>query len=62
MAEQKDAIAEPVGDRSIEFIKFAGKEMIDAFDDHQLIFAGKRRDERFDFCYGAVLVVAPMHK
>ena len=43
-------------------VEFAGKEMIDAFDDNETIIAGKRGDEPFDFFDGAVLVVASLHK
>ena len=62
MAKLKDAVGKPVGDRSMELIKFAGKEMIDPFDDHETILTGERGDERFDFFDGAVLVVACMHE
>ncbi len=62
MAKLKDAVGKPVGDRSMELIKFAGKEMIHAFNDDQAIFAGERGDERFHFVDSAVLVVARMHK
>ena len=62
MAKLKDAVGKPVGDRSMELIKFAGKEMIDTFDDNQVIFAGEGGDERFHFVDSAVLVVARMHK
>ena len=62
MAKPKNTGGEPLGDRAIKFMKLAGKEMIDTLDDHQLILAGKCGNERFHFCDGAVLVVAPVHK
>ena len=45
-----------------ELIEFAGKEMIGAFDDNEMIIAGERRDECFDFFDSPVLVVTAMHK
>lgn len=62
MAKLKDAVGKPVSDRSMEFIKFAAKEMIDAFDHDQAILSGKGGDERLHFVDSAVLVVAPLHK
>jgi len=62
MAKLKNAVSKPVGDCSMKFVKSAGKEMVDAFDNHYVIFAGKRGNERFHFCDGAKLVVAPVHK
>ncbi len=43
-------------------VEFAGKEMIGAVDDNEMIVAGKRGDERFDFFDGAMLVVTSMHE
>jgi hypothetical protein len=55
-------IVQPGVDGAIELIEFSCEEMIDAFDDNEMIVAGERGDERFDFFDGAVFVVAPMHK
>ncbi len=46
----------------MEFMKFAGKEMIDALDDNETVVAGESWNQRFDCFDGAVLVVASMHK
>ena len=62
MTKLKDAVGKPVGDRGMELIKFAGKEMIDTFDNDQAIFAGEGGNERFHFVDSAVFVVARMHK
>ncbi len=62
MAKPKNTVVEPVGDRAIEFMKFAGKEMVDAFDNNQVILAGEGGDERFNLFDGAVLVVAPVNQ
>ncbi len=62
MTEAKNLAGQPGVDGATELVEFAGKEMIDAFDDNELIVAGQREDKRFDFFDGAVFVVASMHK
>ena len=62
MTEAENLVGEPGGDCAIQLVEFAGKEMIDSFDEDEPIVAGERGDERFDFFDGAVLVVASMHE
>jgi len=62
MTETKNLLGQPGVDCATQLIEFTGKEMSDAFDDHEMIVAGQREDERSDLFDGAVLVVAPMHE
>jgi hypothetical protein len=62
MAEAQNLAGQPGVDSATKLVEFAGQEMIDSFDDDEMIVAGERGDERFDFFDGAVLVVASMHK
>ena len=62
MTEAENLVGQPGVNGATQLVEFAGEEMIDAFDDHEMIVTGKRGDERFDFFDGAVLVVASMHE
>ena len=62
MAKLKDAVSEPVGNGSLEFVEFAGEEVIGTLHDNQMIFAGNGWDERFHFFDCAELVVAAVDK
>jgi len=62
MTEAENRGAKPVVDGGIELWKFAGKEVIRAFDDSELILAGKRCNECFDVSERAVFVVTSMHE
>ena len=62
MTKAKYFVGEPRIDCATQLVQFAGKEMIDAFDDDEMTAAGERGDERSDFFDGAVFVVASMHK
>src|ERR1700740_571406 len=62
MAEPKDIVGEPVGDRGIELFEFAGEKVIDAFHHNQMSFTVERSDQRFNFVDGAEFVVSTMHK
>ena len=62
MTETENVVRQPGVDGPAQLVEFAGKEMIDAFDDNELIVAGQREDKRFDFFDGAVFVVTSMHK
>jgi len=62
MAEAEYFVGEPSVDRAAQLIEFASKEMIDAFDDREMIASRERGDKRFDFFEGAVFVLAPVDK
>ena len=62
MTETENVVRQPGVDGPAQLVEFAGKEMIDAFDDHEPISAGKRGNERFDFFDSPVFVVASMHE
>jgi len=62
MTEAQNLAGQPGVDGATQSVELAGKEMIDSFDDDEMIFAGERGDERFDFFDGAVLVVASVHE
>ena len=62
MTEAENLVGQPSVDCATHLVEFAGKEMINTFDDHEMIVAGECGDERFDCFDGAVLVVASMHE
>jgi hypothetical protein len=62
MTKSENVFRQPCFDRSAQLVEFAGKEMIDAFDDHEPIFAGECGNERFDSFDSPVFVVASMHE
>jgi hypothetical protein len=62
VAEVENLVSKPGVDRGAQLIKFARKEMIDTFDDNEMVAPRERGDERFDFFNGAVFVVASVHK
>jgi hypothetical protein len=62
MTEAQNPTGEPGVDGATYLVEFAGKDMIDSFDDDEMIVAGERGDECFDFFDGAVLVVASVHE
>jgi hypothetical protein len=62
MTEAQNLAGHPGVDGATHLVEFTGKEMIDSFDDNEMIVAGERRDERFDFFDGTVFVVASVHE
>ncbi len=62
MTKAENFVGEPGVDRAAQLVEFSGKEMIDAFDDHEMIVARQHGDERLNFFDGAVFVVASVHK
>jgi hypothetical protein len=62
MTQAENFVGEPGIDCVIQLIEFAGEKMIGAFDNHEMILAVERGNERFDFLDGAVFVAASMHK
>ncbi len=44
MTETENVVRQPGVDGPAQLVEFAGKEMIDAFDDNELIVAGPRED------------------
>lgn len=61
MAEVKD-LSEPICDRSIEFVELAREKVIHAFHNDKMILTWERRNERFDACQRAILVVTAVDK
>lgn len=62
MAQAENFVGEPGVDGTAQLVELAGKEMIDAFDDDQVIFPWELGNERSHFSNGAVLVVASVHE
>src|SRR4029077_3789901 len=62
MTKAKYLVGEPGVDGAAQLVEFAGKEMIDAFDDNKMIAAVERGDKRSYFFDGAVFVIASMHE
>ena len=62
MTEAENLVGKPGVDRTAQLVKFSGKEVIDTFDDNEMVAAGERRDERLNFFDGAVFVVASVHE
>ncbi len=62
MAEPENIAGEPSVDCATQLVEFAGKEMIGVLDNHEMVVAGERGDERSDFFDGAVFVVASVYK
>ena len=62
MTEAEYVAGEPGVDGTVELVQFAGKEVIYALNDNQMIFARERGDERFDFFDGAVFVLASVYE
>src|SRR6266403_2051720 len=62
MTETENVARQPGVDGPAQLVEFAGKKMIDAFDDHEAILAGEGGNERFDFFNGPVFIVASVHE
>ncbi len=62
VAKTENPVGKPCVDGAANLVEFAGKEMIDTLDDSEMVAAGQRGNEGFDFRNGAVFVVSSVHK
>src|SRR5205807_7960338 len=59
MAKAND-LSQPVRNGCVELVELGGKKVVCAFHHDEMILAGPRRNQAFNFFYRAVLVCAPV--